>query len=183
MKLPKEVILDTNIPIISNKNIADASGDELRCLKECINIIKQLTTQGLLIIDSSGEIISEYQKNLNFSGAPGVGDYFFKWVFDNQFSSKLIKRIDVEKDKDRYVSFPVDDKLSDFDKSDMKFVALANTSHPPTAIVEASDGKWWKWSKILKKYSIDVLFVDEAIAEKGCRKKNKCGDRKCDECV
>ena len=30
MKLPKEVILDTNIPIISNKNVADVSDDELQ---------------------------------------------------------------------------------------------------------------------------------------------------------
>ncbi len=183
MKLPQEVILDTNIPIISNKNVADVSNDELHRWEVCIDIINHVTDNGILVIDSSGEIILEYKKNLNFSGAPGLGDRFFKWVFDNQFSSSLIKRVDVAKNDEDYVNFPKDENLSKFDKSDMKFVALSNTSSPPTAIVEASDGKWWKWSKILKKYSIDVLFVDEAIAEKGCRKKNRCGDKNCDECI
>ena len=40
-----------------------------------------------------------------------------------------------------------------------------------------------EYTPLVEKYSIDVLFVDEAIAEKGCRKKNRCGDKNCDECI
>ena len=72
MKLPQEVILDTNIPIISNKNIADVSNDELHRWEVCIDIINHVTDNGILVIDSSEEIILEYKKNLNFSDISSI---------------------------------------------------------------------------------------------------------------
>ena len=89
MKLPQEVIIDTNIPVISNKNIADVSEDELHCWETCVYIINHVKNNGILVIDSSGEIILEYQKNLDFSGAPGLGDRFLNGYLTINFRLAL----------------------------------------------------------------------------------------------
>ncbi len=58
-----------------------------------------------------------------------------------------------------YQEFPKHDDLNDFDKSDRKFVAVANacTGKPP--ILQATDSKWWGWKDALNDVGITVHFL------------------------
>lgn len=64
---------------------------------------------------------------------------------------------------------PVAEALRDFDRSDRKFVAVANAAAPKRPILEAVDFKWWGWREALAAEGIEVIFLDEAAAAAGYR--------------
>lgn len=74
--------------------------------------------------------------------------------------------IKLEKENESYVAFPDDKELEEFDLADRKFVALARShnEHPP--IIEAADGKWLQFVEALKKYNIEIKFLDMDYAQK-----------------
>ena len=68
-------------------------------------------------------------------------------------------RIAINKNGESYDEFPVHDGLSDFDKSDRKFVAVANAHPEKPQILQATDSKWWGWKNVLKEVEITVHFL------------------------
>lgn len=75
-----KVIVDTNVAIVANRKAPQASA---QCVLQCIQTLQEVTTTGVLVIDDGWRIITEYKKNLQQSGQPGVGDAFCKWVLTN----------------------------------------------------------------------------------------------------
>ena len=75
------VVMDTNVAIVANGKTGHASKS---CKRACIASLRRIRDEHRLLLDDRGLILAEYQKNLSFSGQPGAGDFFFKWLFDNQ---------------------------------------------------------------------------------------------------
>ena len=162
MSLPKKCLVDTNVPKTANlatqpDQVSDVSN---ACVLACIEAVEHVIKKRGLIIDAGDEIFDEYRQQLSMKGQPGVGDRFMKWVHDNRWSLPDSQRVTITRNGDSYDEFPTHDGLNDFDKSDRKFVAVANAhanKKPP--ILQATDSKWWGWKDALKDVGITVHFL------------------------
>ena len=52
-----------------------------------------------------------------------------------------------------------------------KFIALARSHNENPPIIEAADGKWLQFVETLKKYNIEIKFLDIDYAQKMYKKK------------
>ena len=82
-----------------------------------------------------------------------------KWVHDNRWSLYASQRVSITKNGDSYDEFPIHAGLDDFDKSDRKFVAVANAHPDKPPILQATDCKWWEWKDALAESGITVYFL------------------------
>lgn len=161
MNLPKKCLVDTNVPKTANlatqpdpdSDVSDA------CVLACIEAIEQVIKKRGLIIDAGDEIFDEYRQQLSMRGQPGIGDRFMKWVHDNRWRLPDSQRVNITRNGDSYDEFPTHDDLNDFDKSDRKFVAVANAHADKPPILQATDSKWWGWKDALAEVGITVQFL------------------------
>ena len=161
MSYPNLCIVDTNVAKIAN--LATQPDDESdvpdACIMACIEAVEHVINKNALVIDAGDEIFDEYRQQLSMKGQPGVGDGFMKWVHDNRWSLPDTQRVEITKNSESYEEFPQHDNLSNFDKSDQKFVAVSNAhQHKPT-ILQATDSKWWGWKDALQECDIIVQFM------------------------
>jgi hypothetical protein len=154
------VILDTNVPVCANGMTPQASP---ACQLACVNAVEDVTLgkRGVLLLDSLGHILAEYQSYLSRRGQPGVGDAFFKWLVDNQANRTRVVTVAIAPDANRdYAEFPDDPALAAFDRSDRKFVAVAlgapgrRNRRPP--ILNATDSDWGNFAAELTAHGIVV---------------------------
>lgn len=167
-RIPRPCLVDTNVAIVANGKSEQADED---LVEKCIDAILEITTKGGLVIDSEDRIFDEYRQNLSLSGQPGTGDAFMKWVHDFRWQAELCEMRDVtclDEDEQVFEEFPTADDLREFDRSDRKFVAVANAGKC-CPILQAVDFKWWGWKDALALAGITVHFIDEAAAEAGYR--------------
>lgn len=164
------VVMDTNVAIVANGKAPQANDD---CVKTCIQELKRIRNEGdCLVMDYGGLIFAEYSTHLGFSGQPGPGNAFFKWVHDHQ----TISRVEIKDDPLRkFQEFPNDPQLEKFDPSDRIFVAVAravNKKNPPL-ILNASDTDWWHHRLAFKKHNIQIKFLCCELMNKEAAKKER----------
>jgi hypothetical protein len=165
--IPRPCLVDTNVAIVANGN-SEQADDAL--MEKCIDAILELTQNGGLVLDAGDLIYDEYRQNLSMSGQPGTGDLFMKWVHDFRWQPEFCERREInctDENGQTFLEFPESDALQDFDRSDRKFVAVANAAEPKRPIIEAVDFKWWGWKEALAEAGIKVVFLDEEAAEEG----------------
>ena len=167
------LLIDTNVPIVANqRGIPDVSND---CIDACEDLLLALTNdQHQLILDYTWDIVDEYQNKLNSSGQPGIGDAFLRWILVNQRNPQRCEFVQITPHpRRRYVEFPDDPALADFDPSDRKFVAaaLAHGAFPP--IVNATDSDWRYYQTELAAHDVQVQFLCEADIQKIIVRKGK----------
>jgi hypothetical protein len=157
------VVVDTNVAVVANGRSEQASPD---CVLNCARQLRRITSGAeKLVLDDQWMIIREYQSNLRFSGQPGVGDAFLKWVLTNRYNAERCELVSITLIIDEsgmtFEEFPSDPALSGFDRDDRKFVAvaLAHSQKPP--ILEAVDTGWWVFRKALCRNGVKVKFVCE----------------------
>ena len=85
-------VVDTNVAIAANGRGTHADPS---CRLACIERLEQLVGRGKVAIDDAGLILDEYKDRLCFSGEPGTGDAFFKYVFDTQYQGRRVRRVTV----------------------------------------------------------------------------------------
>ena len=90
---------------------------------------------------------------LSFSGAPGVGDAFFKHVFNNQCHSDRVRRVPVTPAADDRRGFEGLPENS-FDRSDRKFLAVAVAAH--AVVLNATDSDWGEQAALMDKLGVEV---------------------------
>ena len=169
MKLPKKIIIDTNVPINANlANTPDKIPDNMvDCVYNCVAAIQHVITEKGLVIDSGGEIFKEYMHKLSLTGQNGLGNAFVKWVYDHQWSIPDSNRVEITKEGDSYKEFPNHDGLINFDISDRKFIAVANAHPEKPPILQSTNCKWWGWKDALKEVGVSVYFLcPEYVKEK-----------------
>ncbi|NUO19434.1 hypothetical protein HUU59_08315 [bacterium] len=135
------------------------------CILACITTLKDLfDDKTRIVIDDKWFIIGEYKNKLNQSGQPRIGDEFLKWVLTNSWNTSRCQQTPVQIDASGELEgFPTDDELSQFDRSDRKFVvtALAYANHlgQPVPILNAVDSDWWIHKKPLQRVGISIEFL------------------------
>ncbi|MBF0213217.1 MAG: hypothetical protein HQM00_06595 [Magnetococcales bacterium] len=170
--LPKKCLVDTNVPITANLASAPTIPDELfDCVEACVDAVEHIVKHGGLVLDAGDEIFEEYRHKLSLSGQPGMGDRFVKWVHDHRWSLPAEDLVVISKQDDTYQEFPKHSGLRDFDRSDRKFVAVANAHPAKPPILEAMDSKWWGWAEALQQVGITTHFLCPDYAKTKYRKK------------
>ncbi|MEI7645114.1 MAG: hypothetical protein WCJ55_12635, partial [Chloroflexales bacterium] len=125
------VVVDTNVPITANGQAEHAS---LACQLACVTFLRMVQSQRRISVDRRGLIFQEYRRQLSPNGQPGLGDAFFKWLWDNQANDQVCEQVSITPTADGrdFAEFPDDPALASFDPSDRKFVAVsrAHPAHP-----------------------------------------------------
>lgn len=142
-------VVDTNVAVAANGRMTHAS---IECQLRCVETLQLIRGQ-MIAIDSSGLVIKEYRNQLSFSGAPGVGDAFSKYVFDNQYRDDKIQRVEVtpsDNDKRGFEELPE----NTFDRSDRKFLAVAVAAD--AVVLNATDSDWSQHETLMDRLGVVV---------------------------
>jgi hypothetical protein len=128
---------------------------------------------GKIVLDEGYLIISEYERKLRSDGQGRTGDAFLKWVYNYQWNPRRCDRVRITptEDSNNFAEFPDDADLKDFDRSDRKFIAVANAHPGKPSILQASDSKWWGWKDALLECGIKVEFLCPAEIEEAYNRK------------
>ncbi len=153
------VIVDTNVPITANGDAEQASP---ACQLACITALRTIQAQRRISVDQTGLILQEYRRHLSPNGQPGLGDAFFKWLWNNQANPQVCVPVQITPTADGrdFAEFPDDPALERFDRSDRKFIAVARAHPAPPPIFNAADTDW--------------LHYQDALAAHGVRVENVC---------
>ncbi len=144
------VVVDTNVPIVANGRDTHADGPCQLC---CVSKIQEIQSCGTVILDDRNLILDEYANRLNFRGEPGVGDAFFKYIFDHSYSGSRVLCVSVTPTSDDQRGFEELPK-NDLDRSDRKFLAIAVVADAP--ILNATDSDWHEQRTLLDGLSVTV---------------------------
>ena len=157
--MTSQFVIDTNVAIAANGRNTHAS--EI-CQLACIEFLEQHKDLSI-VIDEIGFIIEEYANKLNPSGKPNVGDAFFKYVRNYQYSSDKIQRVPITPINDEQRGF---EELPEnqLDKSDRKFLATAVKAQ--ATIVNATDSDWTEQRELLESLHIELK---QLCPEHSCR--------------
>lgn len=154
-------IVDTNVLIKANEVI---QGNYDRCSTSSSKALIHFINNDKVYIDNLGLILDEYFHQCNRSGQPGLGDAFAKWIFDNQWHSNRIKRVEIhpigiDENIISFEEFPNNPSLECFDKSDRKFVAVCVAELKIPKIINAVDSDWIIHDDIFKDEGIEIIFL------------------------
>lgn len=150
------VIIDTNVLQVANGRETQAPSE---CAMMCVEALTNAQQQ-IIALDNHWLILTEYKKNANTSGQPGVGDAFLLWLLRNQANPLHCEMVPITPlGHGDFAEFPSDHELAGFDLSDRKFVAVALTSRHDPEIVNAVDTDWWHFQKVLQRCGVQVRFL------------------------
>jgi len=146
-------VVDSNVAIVANGKANHASKQcELRCV-EFLEAAVSDKLKYIVCLDLHGKIVDEYRSYLSYSGQPGTGDIFFKFLHDNMYGDKRVKLVSIT---------PIDDETRGFDElpvntldpSDRKFLAVARVAK--AKIVNATDSDWHEQHALTKSLHVAV---------------------------
>ena len=143
-------VVDTNVAIVANGRGTHA---DFRCQLACVERLKSIAAGEVVAIDDMDFILEEYKKHLRFSGMPGVGDAFFKHVFDCRFQEGRVRRVAVtpsEDDRRGVEELPE----NTFDRSDRKFLAVAVVAK--AVVLNATDSDWAEHEALMNRLGVRV---------------------------
>ena len=174
----KDVVVDTNVPVVANGRDTDQA--DPACQIACIEAIVEIQESRRVVLDDQGvpsadvgyrTILDEYKDNLNFRGEPGVGDSFFKHVYNHQYTEDHVRRVPItgiDDDKRGFKELP----RNSLDSSDRKFLAVAAVAKAP--IINAVDRDWDEQQALLDRLSIEVKQLCPHVID---RPRNRAGSR------
>jgi hypothetical protein len=154
------VVTDTNVLIVANGQHEDATEE---CIQNCADALGEAYQNGL-ILDDESRIFNQWRKNCSFSGQPGVGDQFFRWVVDNRYNPKHCLMVPLQDDvwsdgTPSYMEFPETPDVLGFHWKDRVFVAVALASGLNPPILNATDTDWWNFREPLAAIGITVRYL------------------------
>ena len=153
-------VVDTNVAVVANGRDTHAG---ISCQVSCVRKIMSLMQGGIVVLDDKGFIMNEYKDHLNFWGAPGVGDSFFKYLFDSQHSGNGVRRVAVtccEDERKGFRELPE----NELDPSDRKFFAVAAISG--AVIVNATDSDWSEQQELTARLGVEIEQLCPEYAHK-----------------
>ncbi len=150
------VVIDTNVLLVANQQHKNTSPE---CVLSCTEKLLWAQQHGLIVIDDTYRIISEYCNKPDINGTR-AGDAFLKWLLQNQSNTDRVHQVPInETHPDHYAEFPDQDLQPDFDAPDRKFPAVANAHPDKPSIFQAADCKWLNWWPALHATGVTVEFV------------------------
>ena len=148
------IVVDTNVLVVANGNNEQADPE---CELACVEMLEGATKgKQVVLLDASDLIMDEYEGYCSYSGESGVGDMFFKFLHDRQWSQEsAIHHVSVQKmtyKEGGFSNLPP----NRFDNSDRKFLAVAEVGDG--RVVNATDSDWSEHAAFIS--SIGVLVLE-----------------------
>ena len=143
-------VVDTNVLVSANGRCTHA---DLECQLACAIAIEGIRSNEVVALDSTRLILAEYAGLCNHSGQPGVGDVFFKYVFDNQYTNERVRLFAIEEVDDPERGFR-ELPQNTLDRSDRKFLAVAIVAN--AIIINATDSDWFEEQDLIDSLSVEV---------------------------
>lgn len=169
-------VIDTNVAVVANGGNPDA---EESCQAACKRKLMSVWNGEMIAIDDGGEIIAEYRKHLSHSGKPGMGDKFFKYLFDYQHLKSRVQRVRITPCNDEERGF-AELPPNELDRQDRKFLAVALVAAQDggvsdvgdVVIVNATDSDWREQRALIDGLGVMVeqLCPQHKRAKQGKRK-------------
>ena len=150
-------VVDTNVMVVANgrhdsKQRPVSPGCREASVKFLMNLINE---NNCVLVDSAGEVLTEYQRYLNPCGQPGTGD---RLLYELRNNCRRIKMVDLPVDENgEYADLHPDIIASAFDRSDRKFVALALQKDAPVA--NSVDSDWVDHFALLTRCGVKVKLI------------------------
>jgi hypothetical protein len=117
-------------------------------------------TRDTVWLDMGGEVLQEYENNLNRTYPLGVMATFFVELQSNLGVPQRCRSVALTQNADRiYEEFPSDVALAAFDRADRKFVAVALACGADPAVLNAVDSDWWDYRVPLAANGVNVLCI------------------------
>ena len=119
-------------------------------------------------MDDGYLIFDEYRARLRFEGAPGMGDAFFKHVFNHMHDACRVRKVPIT---------PCDDERRGFkelpqnklDPSDRKFLATAVVAE--AEILNATDSDWNEQAALTSSLGVTVRQLCPQHARKSANRR------------
>ena len=148
------IVVDTNVLIVANGNNEQADPE---CELACIEMLEGATKgKKTVLLDASGLIMEEYEGYCNYSGVPGVGDLFFKFLHDHQWSQEnAISHVSIQVTPDEEGGF-ANLPPNNFHRNDRKFLAVAKAGD--AQVINATDSHWSEHADFIE--SMDVCVIE-----------------------
>lgn len=144
-------VIDTNVAMAANGRSTHA--DE-KCQLRCIEMLEDVCAQQVVVLDDGGLIFAEYSGRLNFSGMPGAGDKFFKYVVDRMYGGgdrfRLVSITSCNDQRRGFEELPE----NGLDRSDRKFLATALVGS--ATILNATDSDWGEQEELTECLGVTV---------------------------
>ena len=153
-------VTDTNVLIAANGRNTHA---DLACQIACITAIMEIHTGGIAVLDYGGLILEEYAQHCAYSGQPGVGDGFFKYLFDNQHAGARVRLVSITGLDDPQRGF-AELPANTLDPSDRKFLAAAVAAQ--AVILNATDSDWHEHRMLVAQLPVAVRQLCPQHAER-----------------
>ncbi len=149
-------VIDTNVIAVSN-NLHD--GADMACILSCINFLTITGRSAPIVIDAGMEILGEYMRYASHRGQPGVGDAFFKYLWENQANPSKCMTVHITPsglDDVLYEELLPHHSLSGMDRMDQKFLAVAIKTGPEVFIVNATDSDWRQFEHAIREVGVGI---------------------------
>jgi hypothetical protein len=151
------VVVDTNVILVANRQHADVSE---ACVVACAQRLEAIMSGDRVALDDGYRILKEYQHKTTPGAGKRAGDVFVKWLLRNTENARRCAQVALVEHPERgFESFPDDARLSSFDPSDRKFVAVAAAHPDAPPIAQATDSKWLGWAPALREHGVEVDFI------------------------
>ena len=152
----KRWTIDTNVPVVANGRDDGDGSVSLACREAAVQfLLRIIDDDERVVLDSDGEIQSEYRGYLRPSGQPGVGDRFYQLVLTDWTRCERVhlpRRSDGE-----YADLPQAIIDAGFDVDDRKFAAVSAREGIP--VVNAVDSDWLDAFEVLAEHGVSVTFI------------------------
>ena len=141
-----------NVAIVANGREAETNADA-NCQLSCVETLRNVVAEEVVAIDNQRLILQEYRNRLDSSGRPGVGDAFFKHVWDHQHQDGRVQQVVVTPCDDDSRGF---EELPEnaFDRSDRKFLAVAVVAR--ALVLNATDSDWREQQALMDRLGVEV---------------------------
>ena len=153
-------VVDTNVAVAANGRDTHV---DVSCQMSCVQKLISLMQGEVVVLDDMGLIMNEYGRRLKFRGAPGVGDSFFKYLFDSQYGGQRVRRVSVTCCSDEHRGFR-ELPQNDLDPSDRKFLAVAAVSG--ASIINATDSDWNEQLALTGRLGVEIKQLCPDYARK-----------------
>lgn len=158
----KPVVVDTNVLAVSDGR-AEAQASAM-CRAACDARLRELQTNGVVVIDRGFLLLGEYLKNINMR-KQSVAVAFLKWLMQGSAKDARVSSVTLTPTnaaKTAFAEHPEHPGLAGFDKSDRKFVAVAYAHQPQATILNAVDTDWLAIRVPLAELGVGLESVCEA---------------------
>jgi hypothetical protein len=153
-----ERVIDTNVLVVANGRNTHASDE---CRMAVIEALERLeSSMERPVLDRQGLILQEYRQRCHPSGQPGVGDAFFRRLYENQANPERVRSVSITPTAPGpgdFAEFPDDPELASFDRSDRKFVAAVIAADGLPTVLNATDSDWAQHQQALERHGVRVV--------------------------